>query len=91
MGRTEHYNDPSAPKPNSLVPASNLLVVNNVGEILMMQRSDTGQWAIPGGKQEFGKVQQNARSAKAKRRLACSPRSLASWASLQPPPHRGIR
>ena len=54
MGRTEHYNDPSAPKPNSLVPASNLLVVNDVGEILMMQRSDTGQWAIPGGKQEFG-------------------------------------
>ena len=54
MGRTEHYNDPSAPKPNSLVPASNLLVVNNVGEILMMRRSDTGQWAIPGGKQEFG-------------------------------------
>jgi 8-oxo-dGTP pyrophosphatase MutT (NUDIX family) len=54
VGRTEYYYDPVAPKPNSLVPASNLLAVNEADEILMIKRSDTGQWALPGGKQEFG-------------------------------------
>lgn len=54
MGRTEYYNDPRAPKPNSLVPASGILVVNEDGEILMQRRRDTGQWAIPMGKQELG-------------------------------------
>jgi hypothetical protein len=28
MGRTEYYYDPHAPKANSLIPASNLLVVD---------------------------------------------------------------
>jgi 8-oxo-dGTP pyrophosphatase MutT (NUDIX family) len=54
VGRTEYYYDPAAPKPNSLVPASNLLITNEAGEVLLIKRSDTGQWAIPGGKQEFG-------------------------------------
>lgn len=54
MGRTEYYNNPGAPRPNSLVPASGILVVNEEGEILMQRRRDTGQWAIPMGKQEFG-------------------------------------
>jgi 8-oxo-dGTP pyrophosphatase MutT (NUDIX family) len=54
MGRTEYYHDPAAPKPNSLVPASNLLVVDGDGAILLQRRRDTGQWALPGGKQDFG-------------------------------------
>lgn len=52
--RIEHWNNPGAPAANSLVPASNLLVINNTGEILLQQRRDTGQWALPGGKQELG-------------------------------------
>jgi 8-oxo-dGTP pyrophosphatase MutT (NUDIX family) len=52
--RTEYYYDPAAPKPNSLVPASNLLVVDDEGAILLQRRRDTGQWALPGGKQDFG-------------------------------------
>src|SRR3954463_650407 len=52
--RIEHWHNADAPKPNSLVPASNLLVVNDRGEILLQRRRDTGQWAIPGGKQELG-------------------------------------
>jgi ADP-ribose pyrophosphatase YjhB (NUDIX family) len=54
VGRTEYYYDPAAPTPNSLVPASNLLIINESGQVLLIKRSDTGQWAIPGGKQEFG-------------------------------------
>jgi 8-oxo-dGTP pyrophosphatase MutT (NUDIX family) len=56
MGRIEHYNNPYAPKPNSLIPACNLLVTNEFGEILLQQRRDTGQWALPGGAQELGET-----------------------------------
>ncbi|WP_329400280.1 NUDIX domain-containing protein [Streptomyces melanogenes] len=54
MGRTEYYYDPKAPKANTLIPASNMLVVNDKGEILLQRRRDTGQWALPGGAQDIG-------------------------------------
>jgi 8-oxo-dGTP pyrophosphatase MutT (NUDIX family) len=54
LGRTEYLNDPTAPKANSLIPASNLLVINDDGSILLQRRRDTGQWALPGGAQEIG-------------------------------------
>ncbi|MFD1660167.1 NUDIX hydrolase [Streptomyces caeni] len=54
MGRTEYYNDSKAPKANTLIPASNLLVVNDDGAILLQRRRDTGQWALPGGAQDIG-------------------------------------
>jgi len=56
VGRKEHYNDPDAPAPNSLVPASNMLVVNDEDQILLQRRRDTGQWALPGGAQDFGET-----------------------------------
>jgi 8-oxo-dGTP pyrophosphatase MutT (NUDIX family) len=56
MGRIEHWHNPQAPKPNTLIPASNLLVVNDRGEILLQRRRDTGQWAIPSGAQEIGET-----------------------------------
>lgn len=56
MGRTEYYYDPRAPKATSLIPASNLLVVNENGAILLQRRRDTGQWALPGGAQEIGET-----------------------------------
>ncbi|SEQ03049.1 hypothetical protein SAMN05216481_103356 [Streptomyces radiopugnans] len=45
MGRTEYYHDPDAPKANTLIPASNLLVADADGAILLQRRRDTGQWA----------------------------------------------
>jgi len=56
VGRTEYYRDPAAPTPNSLIPASNLLVVDSDGRILLQRRRDTGQWALPGGAQEIGET-----------------------------------
>jgi hypothetical protein len=56
MGRTEYYRDPHAPKANSLIPASNMLVVDEVGAILLQRRRDTGQWALPGGAQDIGET-----------------------------------
>jgi 8-oxo-dGTP pyrophosphatase MutT (NUDIX family) len=54
--RIEYLNDPGAPKPNSLVPAAGVLAVDGTGRLLLQRRRDTGQWAIPMGKQELGET-----------------------------------
>lgn len=56
MGRTEYWNDPQAPRPNSLVPACGVLAADEQGRILLQRRRDTGQWAIPMGKMELGET-----------------------------------
>lgn len=56
MSRTEYLNDPAAPKPNSLIPAAGVLAVDGRGRVLLQRRRDTGQWAIPMGKQEMGET-----------------------------------
>src|ERR1700722_1166927 len=52
--RIDYYDDPSAPKANSLVPSVNVVVVNEAGEILMIRRSDNDNWAVPGGAIDLG-------------------------------------
>ena len=52
--RIDYYDDPSAPKANSLVPSVNTVVVNDAGEILMIRRTDNDNWAIPGGAIDLG-------------------------------------
>jgi NUDIX domain len=47
--RIDYHDDPSAPPANSLVPSVNVIVANDAGEILMIRRSDKGNWAVPGG------------------------------------------
>jgi hypothetical protein len=56
VGRVEHWHDPAAPAPHSLVPACRVLAVNDAGEILLQLRRDTGQWALPMSKQEIGET-----------------------------------
>ncbi|MFB4272105.1 NUDIX hydrolase [Nonomuraea sp. GTA35] len=56
MGRVEYWNDPEAPKANSLVPACGTVTVDDAGRILMQLRRDTGQWALPMGKMEIGET-----------------------------------
>jgi 8-oxo-dGTP pyrophosphatase MutT (NUDIX family) len=56
VGRVEYLNHPAAPRPNSLVPAAGVLAVDDRGRVLLQQRRDTGQWAIPMGKQELGET-----------------------------------
>jgi ADP-ribose pyrophosphatase YjhB (NUDIX family) len=53
-GRIDYYNDPSAPKANSLVPSVNVVVTNEAGDVLLIQRSDNGNWAVPGGAIDLG-------------------------------------
>ena len=52
--RIDYYDDPAAPKANSLVPSVNVVVVNDAGEILMIRRSDNDNWAVPGGAIDLG-------------------------------------
>jgi ADP-ribose pyrophosphatase YjhB (NUDIX family) len=54
MARIEHYDDPDAPKPNSLVPAASAAVSNENNEILMQRRADNDLWALPGGTMDLG-------------------------------------
>jgi len=50
MGRrNDYYDDPAAPEANSMVPSVNVVVANAAGEILLIRRSDNGNWAVPGG------------------------------------------
>jgi ADP-ribose pyrophosphatase YjhB (NUDIX family) len=55
MGRRiDYYDDPNAPKANSLVPSVNVVVENAKGEILMIRRTDNDNWALPGGAIDLG-------------------------------------
>lgn len=54
MARIEHFNDPQAPKPNSIVSAVTVHVLDEQRRILLIHRTDNGLWALPGGAQEFG-------------------------------------
>jgi 8-oxo-dGTP pyrophosphatase MutT (NUDIX family) len=52
--RIDYLNDPDAPAANSLVPGVNVLVVDDAGRILTIQRTDNDWWSIPGGAMELG-------------------------------------
>ncbi|WP_283135354.1 NUDIX hydrolase [Rhizohabitans arisaemae] len=52
--RIDYYDDPDAPQPNSLVPSVNVIVTNQAGDLLMIRRSDNGNWAVPGGAIDLG-------------------------------------
>jgi 8-oxo-dGTP pyrophosphatase MutT (NUDIX family) len=54
MTRTEHYDDPAAPEPNSLVAAASAVVTDDAGRILLQRRRDNGLWALPGGGMDLG-------------------------------------
>jgi 8-oxo-dGTP pyrophosphatase MutT (NUDIX family) len=56
VARVEHYDDPDAPEPNSLVPAASAVVTNDTGDILMQRRADNNLWALPGGAMDFGET-----------------------------------
>lgn len=49
MARTEYYDDPDAPQPNSLVVAASAVVTDDKGRILLQRRKDNDLWALPGG------------------------------------------
>jgi len=51
--RIDYYDDPAAPEPNSLVPAVVAVVAREDGAVLLIRRTDNGNWALPGGAMEM--------------------------------------
>ena len=54
VGRIDYLNDQNAPKVNSVVPSVVAMVHDEQGRVLMIQRSDNGRWALPGGGHDPG-------------------------------------
>ena len=52
--RIDFYDDPNAPAPNSMVPSVNVVVENNRREVLLIRRTDNGNYALPGGAIDLG-------------------------------------
>ena len=52
--RIDFYDDPAAPAANSLVPSVNVVVINAVGDALLIRRSDNQNWAVPGDAIDLG-------------------------------------
>ena len=58
--RIDYYDDPSAPAANSLVPSVNAIVADDAGRILLIRRTDNGNWAVPGGAIDLGESMTDA-------------------------------
>lgn len=71
--RIDYYDDPAAPKANSMVPSVNVVVTNDQGEILLIRRSDNDNWAVPGGAIDLGEsmTQAAARETKEETGIDC--------------------
>jgi ADP-ribose pyrophosphatase YjhB (NUDIX family) len=54
MARVDYYNDPAAPKANSLVPSVTAAVRDDAGRLLMIHKIDNNYWALPGGGMDLG-------------------------------------
>src|ERR1700678_1071217 len=52
--RIDYYDSPEAPTANILVPAVNVVVANHAGAILLIRRTDNGNWALPRGGIDLG-------------------------------------
>jgi ADP-ribose pyrophosphatase YjhB (NUDIX family) len=63
-GRRDYYHDPAAPRANSLVPGGSALVVDDYGRVLLQRRTDSGNWALPGGTMDIGETLRTASSGR---------------------------
>jgi 8-oxo-dGTP pyrophosphatase MutT (NUDIX family) len=52
--RIDYHDDPAAPPANSMVPSVNVVVADDEGRILLICRTDNGNWALPGGAVDLG-------------------------------------
>ena len=52
--KIDFHDDPDAPQARRIVPAVNVVVTNDAGEILLIRRTDNDYWALPGGAVDIG-------------------------------------
>ena len=61
MARVDYFEDPAAPKANSVVPSTTAIVADGQGRIALVKRKDNELWALPGGGMELGEsIEQGA-------------------------------
>jgi 8-oxo-dGTP pyrophosphatase MutT (NUDIX family) len=56
VARIDYFNDPNAPKANSIVPSVTAIVPNERGELLRVHKTDNDLWALPGGGMDVGEA-----------------------------------
>ena len=56
MARIDYVNDPDAPAITSVVPSVVAVVLDDQGRILLIEKTDNGLWALPGGGHEPGET-----------------------------------
>lgn len=54
MPKRDYFDSPDAPTANDLTPVVNFAAFDLAGAVLLIQRSDNGYWALPGGFLEVG-------------------------------------
>lgn len=54
MARIDYFDDPKAPRANSVVPSVTAAIRNDAGEILLIHKIDNDLWALPGGGHDAG-------------------------------------
>lgn len=54
MARVDYFNDPNAPKANSIVPSVTVVALNDAEEVLLIHKTDNDLWALPGGGVDVG-------------------------------------
>jgi ADP-ribose pyrophosphatase YjhB (NUDIX family) len=52
--RIDYYDDPEAPQANSLIPSVSVAVINEADDLLLIRRTDNGNWALPSGAIDLG-------------------------------------
>ena len=76
--RTDYYNDPDAPRPNSVVPSASAIVTDELGRILLINRRDNELWALPGGGHDIGETIEQTAIREVKEEPASTSRSWHS-------------
>lgn len=77
--RIDYYDDPGAPRANSLVPSVNVVVADDARGILLIRRTDNGNWALPGGAIDLGEsvAQAGVRETREETGVECEITGLA--------------
>ena len=78
-GRIDFHHDPAAPPATRIVPSVNVAVTNDAGELLLICRSDNGNWALPGGAVDLGEslAQAAVRETREESGIECEVTGLA--------------
>ena len=77
--RIDYHHDPDAPPATTIVPSVNVAVTNDAGKLLLIRRTDNGNWALPGGSVDIGEslAQAAVRETREETGIACEVTGLS--------------